>query len=678
MSGDPPPAEISIVPPSEEAAKTEQDQGETQDAAVPSEVKAGKKGKKEKKPKPKKLSKKERLRLKKEKEEQERLEKERREAELRDQREREYEQKKREEQQQRLIEEDAYIKSLRKQRTEEGRKIRAAKAQEDDWEIFKQCNHFVDVRSQSDVNTFITQWKEINETDLPKLFEHIKQSNTIKKQLVSMMETAEVSQETDEYNKLKEQIKSLNEIVSEKLELITGRTLIFSDKFVGAKNEVQLSAQTDGMIFGMWVNLSKNPRIKEIEFPGLTIEIPKAVAMTSLAIRMLMNPEKKFNEEYLFLFKQILCDFLQLPTPPKKIGTMTLRQSPQKNVLVNISYPLRNVNSTQPALNFKVQLEPGFITDYIKDATVVQIVQDTKNDPNSEEVSVNTQHISKVNLDPETNMMNFSSGVVGTFCIAIPRYAHFPLKMWEFTATSETSVEIYIKTCLDVEISINIDKDGLCSCETPEDVSFQGLSPVSAVQFLMEKGINIVAPKKAIADLTPKTPDLEEVLNRGIADTATGFMVSWSKWNEMLPQDRAMLIMKEMKTFDEDDDDMDENNENDNEAENNENNNQENNGEEEEKTNQNQNQGGKNKMKSMLVKSNHIVEVPYTEDQLECNMKPIEDAQIHQHILPMFFEKASEEVKERVKKAPTFLIDASYYFLKQLRLFSMTKAETAE
>ena len=164
MSGDPPPAEISIAPPDQDAAAADQKQPDTQDAAVPSEVKTGKKGKKEKKPKPKKLSKKERLRLKKEKEEKERLEKERREAELRDQREREYEQKKREEQQQRLIEEDANIKNLRKQRAEEGRKIRAAKAQEDDWEIFKQCNHFVDVRSQSDVNTFITQWKEINET----------------------------------------------------------------------------------------------------------------------------------------------------------------------------------------------------------------------------------------------------------------------------------------------------------------------------------------------------------------------------------------------------------------------------------------------------------------------------------------------------------------------------------
>ncbi|KAK8885401.1 hypothetical protein M9Y10_040849 [Tritrichomonas musculus] len=675
MSTDPP-AEISIAPPDSDAATPEQLPPDTQDTAVPSDQPTGKKGKgkKEKKPKAKKLSKKERLRLKKEKEEQERLEQERREAELRDQREREYEQKKREEQQQRLIEEDSYIKNLRKERTEEGRKIRAAKAQADDWEIFKECNHFVDVRSQSDVNTFITQWREINETDLPILFEHFKQSNTIKKQLISMMETAEVSQETDEYNKFKEQIDSLNDIVSSKMEQITGRHLIFSDKFAGAKNEVQVSAQTDGMIFGMWVNLSKNPRIKEIEFPGLTVEIPKAVAMTSLAIRMLMTPEKKFNDEYLFLFKQILCDFLQLPTPPKKIGTMTLRQSPQKNILVNISYPLRNVNSTQPALNFKVQLEPGFITDYVKDATVVQIIPNSDNS-NQDEVGVNTQHISKVNLDPETNTMMFSSGVVGTFCIAIQRYAHFPLKMWEFTGTSETSVEIYIKTCLDVELSINIDKDGLCSCESPEDIAFKDLSPVSAIKFLMEKGINLVAPKKAIAELTPKTPDLEEVLNKGIADTATGFMVSWSKWNEMLPQDRAMLIMKEMKTFDEDE------NEDENEEENNENeNNQENNnGEEEDKLDQSKNQSyRKNKMRAMLVKSNHIVEVPYTEDQCECNMKPIDDAQIHQHILPMFFEKSSEEVKERVKKAPTFLCDASYYFLKQLRLFSMTKAETAE
>lgn len=670
------PAEAAMPPAAKESAATPEQI--PPDSPEPTSGKKGK-SKKEKPPKKKKLSKKERLRLKKEKEEQERLEQERREAELRDQREREYEQKKREEQQQRLIEEDAYIKKLREDRTAEGKKIRQTQVEADDWEIYKQCDHFVDVRSQSDVNTFLTQWNEIQETDLPKLFEHIQQSNIIKKQLISMQERAEVFQDDDQYKRCKEQISSINKLISQKMEQITFHHLVFSDKFATSKNEVQITGQADGLVFGMWINLSKNPRIKEIEFPGLTVEIPKAIAMTSLAIRMILNHEKSFNEQYLFLNKQILCDFIQLPTPPKKIGTMTLRQSPQRNVLINITYPLRNVNSAQPPLNFKYQIEPDFITEYTKNATVVQILPGKTDDA----VEVSTQHISKVNLDPETNIISFSSMVVGTFCIAIPRYDQFPLKMWEFTGTSENSVEIYLKTHQNIEISINIDKDGMCSCEAPEIVAFKDLTPVSAIEFLQEKGINLVAPRNAIEGLQPKMDNLEEVLNRGIADTVTGFLVSWSKWNEMLPSDRAMLIMKELKTFDEEDEEVDEaantSPENPENEANTENVQSENVNTEEEEGNEHANTTSTNKkMKAMLVKANHIVEVPYTEDQYECNMKPLNDAQIHQHILPMFFEKASEEVRERVRNAPTFLCDAAYYFLKQLRLFSMTKAETEE
>ena len=79
-----------------------------------------------------------------------------------------------------------------------------------------------------------------------------------------------------------------------------------------------------------------------------------------------------------------------------------------------------------------------------------------------------------------------------------------------------------------------------------------------AIEFLQEKGINLVAPRNAIEDFQPKIDNLEEILNRDIADTVTGFIVSWSKWNEMLQSDRAMLIMKELKTFDQQDEEVDE------------------------------------------------------------------------------------------------------------------------
>ena len=609
--------------------------------------------------KKKKLSKKERARLRKEKAEQERLEQERREAEERDRIEREYEQKKREEQQQRLFEEDQEMKRLRSQRLENGRKVKAAKAQEEDWEIFKACDHFIDVRSQADVNAFITNWRESEQTELPDLFEYIHSSELILKQLTTMLQAAEVARDESTFERCDRQIKELRKLVYDKIEGITMHHLVFSDKYAGAKNEVQVSSQTDGLTFAMWVNLSKNPRIKDIEFPGLQMEISKGIAMSSLAIRVLISSNKPYNDQYLFLNKLIQCELLQLPTPPKRIGPMTLRQSPHLSTLVTLSYPLKNVQNAQPPLNFKFTVEEGFLTDYMQDATVVMLNSDN---------TISTQHISKVVVDRETNEISFSSMAVGTFAFGIPRFSHFPLKFWEITSLSETSIEIYLQTQL-LEMAIVINGDGRCSMESP--FQFENLTPTAAIEYMSERGVNIVAPPGAIEGINAKSPELEEVLAQGIADTVTGYHVKWSKWNALLPSDRAMLLMKPQRSFV-----IEEEEEETPEAPPE--------GEQPPPEQPPEGEGGeeeegekpiviKRKMCCILAKANHITEVANTENEEECNVKPIDDAQIHQHLLPMFFERTPEDIRRRVREAPSFLCDATYYILKNLRLFSMTQ-----
>lgn len=627
------------------------------------------KKKSEKEPKKKKLSKKELARLKKEKEEQERLEQERREAEIRDQKEREYEQKKREEQQQRLAEEDAAIKKLREQRKEEGRRITAEQNQAEDWQLFVQCSHDVDARSTSDVNSFLATWDQQEETDLKTLFDRIEQSQTITNNLTVIMQKAEVSQDHAQYERCKDQIARLNQLFRKKIEEITIHHLVFSDQFSGAKNEILVTAASDAINYGMWVNLSKNPRNKEISFPGVKIEFPKTVAMTSIAIRILTMKFKPFSETYLFLDNLIKCEFIQLPTPPKHVGTMTLRQSPHMNSLTRIVYPLKNITAPQPPLNFTFSYQKGSINEDDPALTIVYI---------DENRNASTEPISNFSIDKENYEIHFSSMRVGSFALAVPRYNQFPFEYWELTSTSETTFEIYLKTSL-LELAIEINGQGLCSMESP--FAFKDLAPAAAVEFLLEHGINLIAPKQ-IEGITTKTPDLEEVLAQGLADSGTGFVVRWSKWNAMLPADRAMLIVKERKDFNEVEEDENEaNNEDENAPAGAQQENQSDNASQHHSETEKQSetasfkpqQKKKKAFRAILVKANHIVEVPNTEDEEECLLKPLNEEHIHLHLLPMLLQDSSEEVKERVKSCPSFLCDAVLYFLKQLRLFSMSK-----
>lgn len=61
-----------------------------------------------------------------------------------------------------------------------------------------------------------------------------------------------------------------------------------ADEYADEKDDVLLTAQQGPLQWGLWVNTHKNPRFKLIEFSGLgmTVEIPKQLALASVALRV--------------------------------------------------------------------------------------------------------------------------------------------------------------------------------------------------------------------------------------------------------------------------------------------------------------------------------------------------------------------------------------------------------
>ena len=270
------------VPPKEGEKKPEEQKenggttGNTEDAGKSKNTtgssKSGKgksgKGKKGDKPKKKRMSKKELARIKREKAEQERLEQERIALEKQMQREKEEESRKRQEQQQRLQEEMEDITTFRQSRVEKIKAICAQKEEKEDWEIFASCDHSIDVRSEADVNTFIEQWSEVNETSITELFDHIKQSDIITNKLKSKSENHHLSGNTQAMERCDRQIEAIRNLIIQKIENITANILAFYDKL----KDPQITSETGDLLYGMWVNINKNPRTKSVEpCPGVTI-----------------------------------------------------------------------------------------------------------------------------------------------------------------------------------------------------------------------------------------------------------------------------------------------------------------------------------------------------------------------------------------------------------------------
>lgn len=492
----------------------------------------------------KKLTKKEIARRKREKAEQDRLEQLRIERELEEKRIHEQEQEMERREQERLKQEEDDVKSLRKLRVDKSHQIRSEKAKKDEWERYVSCDHGTDSNNQSDINTFISQWRETENLDLQQLFIKIEEAKHLLDQLLELRASASVSLDVEEFEQLSNNIQDIRLLIENKITLITQHHLLFSDKYALAKNEVLLSAEAGGYGYGLWVNLAKNPRIKEIEFPSVAIEICKYIALASLAIRCTISPFLTEYNNYLLLSPILACEFFQLPAPPKKIGTlMTLRQFSQpQGQLIPITYPLKNVNNPQPPLVFKMKINVDNLPEDTESVTIIKI----------DDIQNSKQLVTDVDIDKENSIVKFSCQTTGLFALSLPKFAQFPFQYWEINSPKPETVEIYIKTAL-TEVDILIDKDGLCSMTTP--FIFNRLTAPAALEYLQRHGINIIAPASnsdlgdVSSKLSGKSAELEEVLNSGIADAATGFRIRYSKWNSRVQEDRAVFIVREIVEF---------------------------------------------------------------------------------------------------------------------------------
>ena len=639
-----------------------------------------------KKGKKKKLTAKERKRLKLEQQERERLaalqEEQRREAELQREHERAMEQAGRE----RLMSEDQELKAFREMRQSNSTTIRAEAAKTAEWDRYLSCDHSTNPLDRADVNSFISIWKEADDTNLKVLFEHIGLATKLIDQINELRMVAEVSQNQEELDRYTKLIEDLRGLITHKIELITQHHLMYSDKYYTTNASTTtatelLNAESNGYQYSIWMNIAKNPRIKDIVFTGVTIDICKVIAMYSLAIRITYSPYQSEAGNYSLLSRVMACEFIQLPAPPKRVGTYVLRQSNAQTLQI-LPYPLKsNNNGAQPPLVFKMKIDPERLPENINNVTVIKL----------DDLENTSSLVSDVQLDLENSLVQFSCITTGVFALAIPKYSQFPFQFWEVNTPLQDTVEVFVRTAL-TEITITIDKNGLCSMDTP--IQFAGLSAAAALDLLQRHGLNLIAPEN-IADIGDqriheKPRALEEIFVSGIADTATGFRVRCSAKNARIgtgehDAPRIMFLVREIVNYGEpitEDEAIEEEDQVGESAA------TESVHSEQQppqsatsagttqtgQTEQSETKKPERQTKWRCIQGTEklISECKNTETEEETNVDMLPGTNFHQHLMPMLMDLASDEVKERVNKSSSFIGETVKYLLTKMRVFSVT------
>jgi hypothetical protein len=144
--------------------------------------------------------------------------------------------------------------------------ILGTKLLESEWNQYLECSDLPNPKSERDLNTFLILWG-----DEKLVFDHIPSLNTLYKQLPTCsrlmekleLEKAELS-ETGRFEKAKiiqDYMTRLSVILLQKCDIVTSQILHKLHLFPRESTEnVQIEKSEDNFKFGLWTNLTKNPK----------------------------------------------------------------------------------------------------------------------------------------------------------------------------------------------------------------------------------------------------------------------------------------------------------------------------------------------------------------------------------------------------------------------------------
>lgn len=147
----------------------------------------------------------------------------------------------------------------------------------------------IDATSEAEVNTWLSLWAEKDSKDLKETLQDAQAAELIMRDMDRIAARAESNNDTALTTRLAKDRDALREMQTQQIDRATAHIIQHADEHANAKNEVLLAYDTGDIKYCMWINLSKNPRVKTIEFADLNIsvDIPKSLALASVAIRLI-------------------------------------------------------------------------------------------------------------------------------------------------------------------------------------------------------------------------------------------------------------------------------------------------------------------------------------------------------------------------------------------------------
>ncbi|KAM6895697.1 dynein axonemal intermediate chain 7 [Xenentodon cancila] len=156
-----------------------------------------------------------------------------------------------------------------------------------EWERYMRCDGVPDPTVQQEINTYISLWRDDQEINITQVLQECNTALQLVEELEGLLDEVTGPQEDQWYQ---EALVNLQEIIQTKLDQSTEEILQRASANVDTETgNMQTVVEDDNITLCLWANLKMNPRFKGFHFEGvgLGFELPKQLAVSSIAVRIL-------------------------------------------------------------------------------------------------------------------------------------------------------------------------------------------------------------------------------------------------------------------------------------------------------------------------------------------------------------------------------------------------------
>ncbi|KAL0038554.1 hypothetical protein WJX77_010325 [Trebouxia sp. C0004] len=428
---------------------------------------------------------------------------------------------------------------------------RKLQQQAEDWERYLSCTPLPDVRDAAGLHAYFAEAATRQHKDITSVLHTCQEHYTLIRQCQQVHLAALQKGDTDLQQHCQKCVRQWQTVMEDAIDAHTASILQNPEEHQDEAGGMQVCSQTSMLKYGLWVNTSKNPRLKTVDFPqlGISVEIPKLIALASVALRVQWRECDEHLEQcatdFMAVGGVLHLDILSLPVPSNKANGWTLRPFTHDSLVIHrLAYPTPPAGADPETWVPEEEPQPIGISISLPQGSILPSMELQAAFWDHKHSLWSTADMSSVTVSNDSEVVSFQSKAIGCLAVVQKRTGLLPYQGWHVRPAggrSGAQAVVGLQTGNpDISLTLKVTKEGIELVEPrlPRLAGVRGRSFAAPVLLfeLMQRGLylNPQARDAGPADIALKEANVATAMCEDMALLSSTHLIKHSRWNRHL------------------------------------------------------------------------------------------------------------------------------------------------